>query len=238
MLVVPVVVLQALGTVEVGFYRAAMAVSVGLTALFAVGIHQDFLPRISAAIGPDEQKSLIEKRMRIVIGIGLPALLVLLASAPLLIEVLYASEFRPALTILRWQLVGDMIRLPAIVLATAALGVGSRSLYFSIESLGGFAFVVGAVLAIGTLGLAGVGVAYAAAQAMTFAAGWLVMRARLKVVPGRLQVVVVITTVGSCLVVLADPAPAVITTVFLLAGLVGAILAWKRLVPLHRQRAL
>lgn len=236
--VLPVLVLHALGPTEVGLYRAAAAVSVGLTTFFLAGIHQDFLPRMAAAEEGAERVQLVERRMRLVIGIGLPPILALLAMGPVLLDVLYSAEFRASLPILQWQLVGDLIRIPTIVLTVAALAVRSRLTYFGLEATGGTLLIGGTVAGIAVFGLAGPGVGYALSSFVTFAVAWLVLSRNMTIRPGRLQALVMATVAGAATILIADLGPVVRGAVFGSAAFAAAAIMWPRLLRLHREAEL
>ena len=232
--IIPVLVLHTLGSTEVGYYRAAAAISVGIGTFFLAGIHQDFLPRIASTDDWAERVALVERRMRLVIGIGLPSILGLLAMGPFILDLLYSHEFRPALAILQWQLIGDLARLPTVVLTFSALAIRSRVTYFGLEATSGLAIIGGTVVGINLLGLGGPGAGYAVAQLVTYAAAWFVVRRRLHTTPGRLQLAVAATAVGASLVLMTDPDPTVRLMVFGPAALIAAGISWPRLLRLHR----
>lgn len=234
----PVVVLYLLGPQEVGLYRAAMAVSVGIGTFFLAGIHQDFLPRIASAGDPVERAELIERRIRIVVGIGLPVVLALLASGPALLLVLYSDEFHLAEGILQWQLIGDMLRLPSIVMAVATLAMRKRLTYFGLEVASGVALIAATVFATAAFGLDGPGMGYAAAGFVSLALSQIAIYRALDLRPGRLQLIVMVAAAGSALIVATGLPPTVRFIVFGGAAVGAGLVTWPRLLRLHRQRSL
>lgn len=233
LMIVPVLVFQSRGAADVGYYRAAAAISIGMGAFFTAGIHQDFLPRMAAA-HESERAVLVERRMRIVIGIGMPAILAILALGPAILDVLYTDEFHPAIAVLQWQLIGDLVRLPALVLAFSALAIYSPRAYFAIEAVGGLTLVLGTVLGLAVVGLAGPGIGYAAAQLATYVVAWIVIGRRIHAIPGRLQGVVGTVLLAASLVLLTDPSAVARLLIFGTAAIGTAAISWPRLIRLHR----
>lgn len=235
---IPVLVLHTLGSTEVGLYRAAVAVSLGIGTFFLAGIHQDFLPRIASSDDPSERALLIERRMRLVVGIGLPPILALLALGPVVIEVLYSTDFRPAVAILEWQLVGDLLRMPAMVLTVAVLAMRSRLTYFGLEATSGVVLILATVLATRALGLSGPGVGYTVAAFATLFVAWFVFRRTLDLRPDRLQLIVMGTAAGTAAIVAADPGAMVKLIIFGAAAVGAGLVTWPRLLRLHREGGL
>jgi antigen flippase len=231
---VPLIVLQSVGQAEVGLYRAAAALSVGYLTFFLSALTQDYLPRISAAGDSAELGLLIERRMRLVLGLGAPVIVGLLAVGPWLIELLYSADFDGAFGVLQWQLIGDLLRLPAWVLAFVPLARRTGITYLAIEFIGGASLLVATVAGLAAFGLPGAGIAYAAAQAVYFAVVWIIVRRQVPTTLGRLQAVVIVLAVGCALLLAADPAATTRLIVLGTAAFMLAAIAWPRLYRLHR----
>ncbi|MDQ2942766.1 MAG: oligosaccharide flippase family protein, partial [Candidatus Dormibacteraeota bacterium] len=234
MLVAPLLVLQQLGTVEVGYYRAATAISVGYLTFFLAALTQDYLPRISAASDGADMAALVERRMRLVLGLGMPLILGLLAAGPVLVELLYTSDFAPAFSVLQWQLVGDLLRLPAWVLAFVLVARKSSSAYFGAELISGLTLIGGTLVGLALVGLSGAGVGYAVSQGLYYLVVWLLVRGRVPTVPGRLQALVLVAATASSIVLIAELSTLQRSALFGAAALVLAALAWPRIYRLHR----
>ena len=231
---IPLIVLQALSPAEVGLYRAAAALSIGYLAFFVAGLTQDYLPKLSAARNDVELGLLIERRMRLVMGMGVPVIFGLLATGPWLVEWLYSSEFIAAFEVLQWQLVGDLLRLPAWVLLFVLLARHSGRIFLSVELLAGAALIVATSVGLAVLGLEGAGVGYLVSQAIYFGVLWLVVRRRVPTTPGRLQAVLIALAALCALVLLVELDP--LTRLLVFGATAGglAVVAWPRLYRLHR----
>ena len=232
---VPVIVLQVLQTDEVGYYRAAAAISIGYLTFFLAALTQDFYPRLARTTDHVQLGVLVERRMRLLMALGVPVIVGLLATGPLLIELLYTAEFAPAYAVLQWQLVGDLVRLPAWVLVFVLLARGRTGSYLRAEVVGGVSLLVGSYLGLVLLGLVGAGVGYALSQLVYYVAAWLLVRRYVATTPGRLQGVVLATAALASLLILAPLPLSAKSGLLGAAAFVFAAVAWPRLYRLHRR---
>jgi len=234
MFLMPIVVLQVLETTDVGYYRAAAAISIGYLTFFLAALTQDFYPRLARAGGQEELAGLVLRRMRLLMGMGLPVILGLLAGAPLLVELLYSTEFGPSRTVLEWHLVGDLIRLPAWVLVFVLLARGGAWIYAAAELVGGVGLLAATWVGLIVLGLAGSGVGYAAAQTVYYVVALLLARRYVGATAGRLQVVVMLTAVSAALLLVVPIEQVAKSLLFAAGAVLFAAAAWPRLYRLHR----
>jgi O-antigen/teichoic acid export membrane protein len=231
--VLPLMILAREGAEGVGLYRSAAAISVGYLTFFISALTQDYLPRVAAARDPAYLAILVERRMRIVVGLAAPIIVALLAVGPWLLGALYTDAFRPAISVLQWQLIGDLFRLPASVLGFVLLARRTAFQYAGVELLGGTLLVLGTWLGLQLGGLAAVGPAYLAAQMITYGVVWLAVRRFLPTAPGRLQLVTV-AVAGSCAVILlVDPPEIIRVGLLAMAAIALGLLAFPRLRELH-----
>ena len=235
---VPVIVLQVLTTTDVGFYRAAAAISVGYLTFFLAALSQDYYPRLSQTTDPDATRELVERRMRLLMSLGVPLIMALLAAGPWLVVILYTQEFTPASDVLRWQLVGDLLRLPAWVLVYVLLARERPLPYVAAETVGGVSLFVATFLGLSYFGLTGAGVGYAVAQliylGVTLAMVWRLVGAA----PGRLQAIILGTALASSVILLVPLPDVARSLTFGMSALVFAAIAWPRLYALHKSGTL
>lgn len=234
LLIVPLLILGLLGTGQVGQFRAASTISTGYLSFFLAALTQDFLPRVANVRDADGAVELTDRRMRLVMGVAAPVILVLLAVGPWLVEWLYSAEFVHAFEMLKWLLVGDLIRLPAWVLAYVLIARARPLAYLAYE-LGAGAVVVATTyfgIAIGEL--EGAGAAYAVTQLVMYAVIWWIVRRRLHAAPGRLQAVVIVAALASAAVLVLISEPLTRLAVFAVTAVAFAAIAWPRLYQMHR----
>jgi enterobacterial common antigen flippase len=111
---------STLANVYVGFILGAMAT--------------DFFPHLSAVSHENEKSSqLINAQVKIGLYLAAPGILAVLALGPLILRLLYSSQFIAAFEILRWQALGTFLRVISWPLGFLILSQGRSKLYFSVE---------------------------------------------------------------------------------------------------------
>jgi PST family polysaccharide transporter len=178
LLAAPLLVGLLAGDSQVGFYRAASAISVGYLGFLVRAMSQDYYPRVSAAYQrPETLPDVITGQLTFVMIVSTPVILLTLALSDILVSILYSPEFQPAADVLHWQLAGDLLKLPAWTLSFVVLASGRTLTYLGLEVVGGIALLVSILAGVVLLGLVGSGVAYFATYAIYYpVALWLVAR--------------------------------------------------------------
>ena len=173
----PVLVLHTLDTESVGFYRAAALISVTYLGFVTAAMQQDYYPRVSAVADRKEAlRILINDQHRLVLLLGGPIILGMLALVPYLVPLIYSSQFTPAVALLEWQLVGDIFRFAAAALAFAVLvNSGSRTFFF-LELAGGTTLLLFSVVGVRLGALEGLGIGFMAAAAAYYLLCWTTLR--------------------------------------------------------------
>jgi PST family polysaccharide transporter len=171
--------------------------------------------------------------MRLLMAIGIPIIMALLAAGPWVIAVLYTPQFMPANEVLRWQLVGDLLRLPSWVLVYLLLARARPLPYVGAEIVSGVALLLATFIGLSSLGLVGAGVGYAAAQLIYLAVTLVVVWRLVGAAPGRLQAVTVATAVASGAVIVIPMPDLARSLIFGLAALAFAAVAWPRIYRLQ-----
>lgn len=232
-LLIQVMTLHFLGEHDVGLYRAASTISIAYLTLVLSTISYEFLPRMTRTSDRDAGAA-IDRHMRLLLGLALPAIVGLFALGPVALRVLYSAEFSDAIVVLQWLLVGDLLRLPAWALSYALLSQGLGRMFSAVELIGGLAVV--AALPIGLLrgGLEGVGVGYAVAQAVYLIAAWWVVWRRGITLPGRLQGLVVAVAGLVAATIVVGASLEIRGLLFGAAAIVLAALAAPRLIAMLR----
>ena len=133
--------MSLLQTADVGYYRAAATISVAYLAFLLNAMAQDYYPRISGMSDGPGIADVARTQLRFVLMVSLPLILLTSAIAPLLVTGLYSAEFSPATDVLRWQLIGDVLKLPSWTLSFVILARGTSGAFLTIEAIGGIALV-------------------------------------------------------------------------------------------------
>ena len=137
----------ALGSLYIGFILQAMGA--------------DFYPRLTAVANDNvECNRLVNEQAEVGLLLAGPGVLATLTFAPLVIQLFYSAEFKPAGEILRWICLGMMLRVASWPMGFILLAKGERNLFFWSELVSTLIFIGMTWLSIRAFGLAGTGMAF------------------------------------------------------------------------------
>lgn len=173
---IPILVLHALGPVQVGLFRAASAIAVNYLSVILNAMAQDYFPRLSQTQGGTrELHGIVNDQLRFILLVAGPVILAMIGAVPYLVPLLYSKAFVSAADMLEWQLIGDLFKF-----ATWAMGfvimvkLGSR-IFFLTELASGLVLLASSWFGMRWLGLPGLGVAFLVTGIFACAANWLVL---------------------------------------------------------------
>lgn len=155
-----------LGPEALGQFQAAWAI--GMTYLgFVLGaMGTDYYPRLTAAIRDTATATrLVNEQTEVALLLCAPVLLAMLGLAPWVIQLLYSAEFGPAVDILRWQLLGDILKVMSWPLGFVILASGAGKTYVLTQSFGILIFLGGILVGMPLIGINATGVAFLALYA-------------------------------------------------------------------------
>lgn len=163
-LALPMVVLHLINTEGVAYYKAAAAISVGYLGFLVTAMSQDYYPRLAAVRDqPQKLAQLIQDQYRLVMMLASPIILATLALVPFLVPIVYSKRFVPAVSILEWQLIGDLFKFSSWTMSFAVLARCTPTVYFITEAIGGVAMIACTWMGVRVWGLAGLGIGFLAA---------------------------------------------------------------------------
>ena len=154
---------RELGADALGQFQAAW--SIGMTYLSVVlgAMGTDYYPRLTAVINdPVAATRLVNEQTEVALLLSAPILLAMLGLAPWVIKLLYSDAFGPAVDILRWQLLGDILKVMSWPLGFVILSSGLGKTFVLTESLGMGVFVLGVLIGVPLIGVTATGVAFVA----------------------------------------------------------------------------
>lgn len=160
-------VAKVLGTPSLGQYQAAWTISMQYVTFVLAAMGTDYYPRLTG-VAHDRQAAcrLVNEQTEIALLLSAPVFIAMISAAPLVIHLLYAKSFAPAVEILRWQVLGDVLKVASWPLGFLILAQGDGKTFFLSET--GF-WIVAAGLIVGLtpiLGLRIGGIAYFVAYAL------------------------------------------------------------------------
>ncbi len=159
-LLVRVLVQRELGLEATGLFQASWSIGMTYMGLVLGVMTSDFHPRLVGVIHDKPAAvQLINQQTDLSFLLFAPMLLLLLGAAPWVVQLLYTPEFGPAVEVLRWQLLGDVLKLASFPLGFLLLAAGTGKTYLLAEVLGVvvYVFVVWIGLPIWGLKAAGIG---------------------------------------------------------------------------------
>ncbi len=160
--------IRGIGGVEaVGLYTAGFALTNSYVGMVFNAMGTDYFPRLSA-INKDNAKchEIMNQQGDIAILLVAPIALVCLIFSPLIIRVLYSSQFLAATQYIQWALVGMMFKAVSWCVAFVFVAKAEMKLFIVNETIANAYILVLNLLGYKFFGLSGIG--------MTFALGYLI----------------------------------------------------------------
>ena len=158
---VRIIVLKEAGEEAAGFYQAAWATGAMYTALVLQAMSADFYPRLTAQARDDVACTrLANEQAQISMLISAPGVIATIALAPLVMTVLYSSEFVGAVTLMRWICLGMMLRVMAWPLGFIVVARGARRVFLWTEMAATAAHLGSVALLVPVMGVEGAGAAF------------------------------------------------------------------------------
>lgn len=156
-----VVVGNTLGAESLGHFQAAWVISMQYIGFVLGAMGADYYPRLTSIIHDRQAASrLVNEQTEIALLLSAPVFIAILGLAPWLIHLLYSSEFMPAVEILRWQIIGDVLKVASWPLGFVILAAGYGKTFFVTEIT--TMILIGAVVVvfISKMGLQITGIAF------------------------------------------------------------------------------
>ncbi len=174
---IPFIVLRFQDETGVGWYRATTLISTGYLSTMAQAMSRDYYPRLCAAGNRREDLvALANSQNYVLLLVGVPLILSLLALVEFVVPVLYSKAFLSAAGILKWYLMGETLRLSCWSLAYVILARNRKYTFFLIELLGGATMLATSLLFLRSFGLNGLGMAFLVTSVVYYLAAWVILR--------------------------------------------------------------
>lgn len=135
-LLVRTMVQRKLGTAALGQFQAAWVISMTYIGFVLAAMGTDYYPRLTAAIHDHSAVNrMVNEQTEVALLLAGPVLLGMLALAPWVIELLYTSQFAESAQILRWQVLGDVLKVASWPMGFIILAAGDGRTFMLAESL-------------------------------------------------------------------------------------------------------
>jgi len=160
-LVVRSLVQRELGAEDLGYFQAAWAIGMMYLGFVLGAMGTDYYPRLSACISDSAAACrLVNEQTEVALLLTAPAVITLLALSPWVVRLLYTNEFAPAVDILRWQLLGDLLKVMSWPLGFVILATGAGRTFIFSESISLAVYVAGVALGLTAVGIVAAGMAF------------------------------------------------------------------------------
>ncbi|MGH9160196.1 MAG: polysaccharide biosynthesis C-terminal domain-containing protein, partial [Vicinamibacteraceae bacterium] len=159
--VVRIIVLHRVGFEATGLYQAAWTLGGFYVGFILQAMGADFYPRLTACANDNVAcNRLVNEQARVGMLLGGPGALATLALAPVVIALLYSSEFGGAVGILRWICLGVALRVITWPMGFIIMAKGRQNIYFWTELAWTIVNVGLTWVCVGWFGLDGAGIAF------------------------------------------------------------------------------
>jgi PST family polysaccharide transporter len=125
---------NVLGTHALGQFQASWTISQQYIDFILAALAADYYPRLTGIVH-DKTASihLINHQTEIALLLAGPVFLAMMALAPWVIRILYTAAFAPAVEVLRWQILSDVLKIAAWCLGFLFLALGDGKTFLCTE---------------------------------------------------------------------------------------------------------
>jgi PST family polysaccharide transporter len=128
-------VAKVLGAQSLGQYQAAWTISMQYVSFVLMAMGTDYYPRLTGVIHDHKAaRNLVNEQTEIATLLSAPVFIAMMAVVPWVIHLLYAASFTPAIEILRWQVLGDVLKVVSWPLGFLILAAGDGKAFFLTET--------------------------------------------------------------------------------------------------------
>ncbi len=177
-LIVRSMIQRELGAESLGYFQASWIISATYLGFVLSAMGTDYYPRLTAVIANKQSACrLVNEQSEVCILLAGPVLTLMLAFTPWIIALLYSDEFSPSIAILRWQTMGDVLKIVSWPLGFVLLASGSGRAVLLLEGLAMTVFVSLSWALLSEFGVVIAGFAYFCMYLTHLGVGfWLVRR--------------------------------------------------------------
>jgi O-antigen/teichoic acid export membrane protein len=127
---------NTLGAESLGHFQAAWTISMQYIGFVLAAMGADYYPRLTGVIHDHKAATrLVNEQTEIALLLSAPVFIAMMGLAPWVIGLLYSSAFSPAVEVLRWQILGDVLKVASWPLGFVILAAGAGKTYFLTETL-------------------------------------------------------------------------------------------------------
>ena len=127
---------NTLGAESLGHFQAASTISMQYIGFVLAAMGADYYPRLTGVIHDKKAASrLVNEQTEIALLLSAPVFIAMVGLAPWIIHLLYSSAFAPAVAVMRWQILGDVLKVASWPLGFVLLAAGAGKTFFWTETV-------------------------------------------------------------------------------------------------------
>lgn len=127
---------NTLGAESLGHFQAAWTISMQYIGFVLAAMGADYYPRLTGVINDHKAATrLVNEQTEIALLLSAPVFIAMIGLTPWVIHLLYSTEFLPAVDVLRWQILGDVLKVASWPLGFIILAAGAGKTFFLTETL-------------------------------------------------------------------------------------------------------
>jgi O-antigen/teichoic acid export membrane protein len=177
-------IIRDLGIESAGYFQSSWAISMTYLGFVLGAMATDYYPRLTEAYRSRERtRQLVNEQVEMTLLIGGPLILGMITFAPLAIYALYSPEFSPAAEILRWQMLGSIVKLIGWPMGFVVLASGRSILFIYTQFVWNAIYLLLLYLFLESAGLLITGIAFAIAYLVSVFNIWFVVNKLIGFVP-------------------------------------------------------
>lgn len=160
-LLVRYIINDKLGIESVGYFQASWAISMTYIGFVLGAMGADYYPNLTQIIKePRESNLLVNNQTEVAIYLSAPILLAVVTFSPFVINLLYSSEFYESADILKWQVMGNVLKIICWPIGFIILAKGKGKAFFCTELLWNSSYVLFVYLGVSEFGVQVTGYAF------------------------------------------------------------------------------
>lgn len=161
LLVVRMLLERRLGSEALGHFQASWMITMTYIGFVLGAMGKDFYPRLSAKMNDSVVANrLINEQTEMALLLAAPVIVAMLGLAPWIIRLLYSDQFDGAAIVLRWQILGDVLKIASWPLAFVMLAAGNGRAFVVAQSIGICVFIGLTWAALRLVGIQAAGISF------------------------------------------------------------------------------
>ncbi|MCA0911026.1 oligosaccharide flippase family protein [Qipengyuania gaetbuli] len=173
LLMVRAIVQERLGLEILGQFEAAWALTITYLGFVLNAMAADYFPRLSGAVHDAKASTaMVNEQLQLSLILGGPLILFTIGLAPLVLLVLYSSQFSDAAELLQIMTLGNILKLGSWAIGFTVVAKGRGGLFILLECVFNALFVVLVWWQLDNFGTQAIGGAFVIAYGVHLAATW------------------------------------------------------------------